>query len=134
MSNLQTVQDIYAAFGRGDIPAILARLAENVEWDYSYANAPSGIPWFQSRYGKAGVVGFFESLEALEITKFMPRGYAEGRDLVVALFDVEATVRQTGKRISDTDQAHVWRLDGAGKVIAFRHCADTLQYLMALKG
>ena len=34
MSNLQTVQDIYAAFGRGDIPAILDELADDVRWDH----------------------------------------------------------------------------------------------------
>lgn len=33
-SNIQTVQEIYAAFGRGDIPAIPGHLAENVIWEY----------------------------------------------------------------------------------------------------
>ena len=34
MSNVHTVQEIYAAFGRGDVPAILSRLSESVEWEY----------------------------------------------------------------------------------------------------
>ena len=33
MSNLQTVQEIYGAFGKGDVPAILSKLADNIEWD-----------------------------------------------------------------------------------------------------
>ena len=33
VSNLATVRGIYAAFGRGDIPAILDALAEDVEWE-----------------------------------------------------------------------------------------------------
>jgi ketosteroid isomerase-like protein len=31
--NIATVQEIYAAFGRGDIPAILDRLAEDIDWE-----------------------------------------------------------------------------------------------------
>ena len=33
MSNVETVKEIYAAFGRGDIRAILDTLDDNVEWD-----------------------------------------------------------------------------------------------------
>jgi hypothetical protein len=33
MSNAATVQGIYEAFGRGDIPAILDHLSEDVVWD-----------------------------------------------------------------------------------------------------
>ena len=32
--NLKTLQEIYAAFGRGDAPAILARVSEDVVWDF----------------------------------------------------------------------------------------------------
>ena len=40
MSNTKVVQDIYAAFGRGDIQPILDKLADNVDWDYAYRHAP----------------------------------------------------------------------------------------------
>lgn len=36
MSNVDTVKEMYAAFGRGDIPAILDKLDENEEWDTDY--------------------------------------------------------------------------------------------------
>jgi ketosteroid isomerase-like protein len=32
MSNVATVQSIYEAFGRGDIPAILDRISDDVIW------------------------------------------------------------------------------------------------------
>lgn len=32
MTPIERVQQIHAAFGRGDIPAILAALADDVEW------------------------------------------------------------------------------------------------------
>lgn len=31
--NLATVQTIYAAFGRGDVPTILGALSEDIEWE-----------------------------------------------------------------------------------------------------
>jgi ketosteroid isomerase-like protein len=33
MSNLDSVKAIYDSFGRGDIPAILDQLADDVQWD-----------------------------------------------------------------------------------------------------
>lgn len=38
----KTVEAIYAAFGRGDIPGILAALRENVEWEHDAVD--QGIP------------------------------------------------------------------------------------------
>ena len=33
-SNAATVADAYAAFGRGDVPAVLDRLAPDVAWEH----------------------------------------------------------------------------------------------------
>jgi ketosteroid isomerase-like protein len=60
VSNIQTVQAIYAAFGQGDIPTILGHLGENVEWEYGTLDA--GVPWLQPRRGLTEVPKFFESL------------------------------------------------------------------------
>lgn len=40
MSPIETVRQIYAAFGRGDVPAILACLAEDVDWEYGQPPNP----------------------------------------------------------------------------------------------
>ena len=49
MSNIDTVKQMYEAFGRGDVPAILDKLDDNVEWDTDYTSpaAPSAgaAPW-----------------------------------------------------------------------------------------
>lgn len=55
----------------------------------------------------------------------------EGPDLVVALIDLEATVKETGKRIVERDEVHIWHFDEAGKVVRFRHCVDIYQHAMA---
>jgi len=57
--NLETVKRIYAAFGRGDIPAILDTLADNVAWEAWADNSAGkvGVPWLVPRHGKAGAAG-----------------------------------------------------------------------------
>jgi ketosteroid isomerase-like protein len=131
MSNLKTVQDIYQAFGRGDIPAILDKLWDNIEWEYPYRAAPNPVPWLQPRENKEGVAQFFESLAALEFHQFTPKAFLEEPGLVVVLLDFEATVKETGQRIVEMDEVHIWRFNEDGKVVRFRHCADTYQQAAA---
>ncbi len=59
--NLETVQNTYAAFGRGAVDVILEALADDVEWEAWADNsaARAGVPWFQPRRGKAGAAEFF---------------------------------------------------------------------------
>ena len=60
-SNLETVQALYEAFGRGDVPAILEMMSEDVEFE-SWADSFSqraGVPWFEQRTGRDGVAEFF---------------------------------------------------------------------------
>ena len=132
MSTLQAVQDIYEAFGRGDVPAILGHLADDVEWDYAYRAAPNPLPWLQPRRGREGAGEFFGVLrDQVEIHSFAIRALTESPGVVIALIDIEGTVRSTAKRIVERDETHVWRFDGEGKVVRFRHCADTYQHAMA---
>ena len=41
--NLETVKQIYAAFARGDIPAILDTLADNVAWEAWADNSAGNV-------------------------------------------------------------------------------------------
>jgi ketosteroid isomerase-like protein len=131
VGNLRTIQDIYAAFGRGDIPAILRQLSESVKWEYGATS--SEIPWLQPRRGRDGAASFFESLSAIQIHKFVPKHFLEGADVVVVLIDVEFTVRATGKRVVEEDEVHIWHFDADGKVSRFRHQVDTLQHFSACR-
>ncbi|MCC7010108.1 MAG: nuclear transport factor 2 family protein [Acidobacteria bacterium] len=125
MSHAETVKAIYQAFGQGDVPAILERLAEDVEWEYGAGE--SAPPWLTLRRGRSSIVGFFESLGALDIHRFEPKRFLEDGPLVVAVLDFECTVRQTGRRIVEEDQIHLWHFDSAGRVARFRHRTDTHQ-------
>lgn len=55
-SNTETVEAIYEAFGRGELPTILDTLDDAVEWETTVP--VSDVPWLQARCGKANIVGF----------------------------------------------------------------------------
>jgi ketosteroid isomerase-like protein len=129
MGYLKTVEGIYAAFGRGDIPAILEHLAEGIEWDYGHGENP--VPWLKPRRGRAGVAEFFESAAGLEFHKFAPHTFIEGPNIVVVLVDVDATVKKSGRRFSEDDELHLWRFDTQGRVVRFRHGVDTHKHVQA---
>ena len=131
MSNVATVQDIYDAFGKGDVPRVLGHLSEDVVWEYGVGT--SDVPWLQPRTGKNGAAAFLSSLADFQIERFEPKTLLESSDLVVVLLDVEATVASTGVRISEEDQVHLWHFGKDGKVARFRHRADTLQHQRACK-
>ncbi len=132
MAPIATVQHIYAAFGRGDIPAILACLAEDVEWEY--ASAPNPVPWLQPLHGRSQVPQFFDALlTRVEFHRFEPRQVLGEGALVVGLVDLEATVRATGKRVVEVDEVHLFHFDSAGRVARFRHRCDTLLHAQALQ-
>jgi ketosteroid isomerase-like protein len=122
---------MYAAFGKGDVPAILERLSETVEWEYGAGDTE--VPWLKLRRGRAGAAEFFSSLAGLEITKFAPKTFLEAPGVVVVLLDLEGVVKATGKRIVEEDEVHIWHFDAAGKVARFRHRADTQQHLAAVR-
>ena len=130
MSPLAIVQEMYEAFGRGDVAAILSRLSPNVEWEYG--GSPASVPWLQPRRGREEAQQFFVDLQAsVEIQHFAPKEFFEGTRVVVVLLDLEARVKATGKAIREEDEVHIWRFNDSGQVTRFRHRADTHQHVEA---
>jgi uncharacterized protein len=132
MSNVETVQAMYEAFGRGDVEAILAHLSEDVEWESG--GGTTGVPWLQPRRGRAGAAEFFQALGALEFQNFQVTLIAGSGNTVVGLCDVTATVRDTGKTFVEPDEAHIWHFGEDGLVQRFRHRADTHLQWQAFQG
>ena len=125
MKLASTVQNIYAAFGRGDIPAILEMVAEDIEWEY--APNRNEVPWLLPRRGRAGVAEFFGAVAAnLEFSQFEVKHILEGELVVVGLIDLTCTVKSTGRELREVDEPHIWRFDERGRIVRFRHAADTL--------
>jgi ketosteroid isomerase-like protein len=132
MTPIETVQQIYAAFGRGDVPGILARLASDVQWEHDAF--PNPVPWLQTLQGRDQVPRFFEALlSRVEMNVFSPKHFFGDARTVVDLVDVEFTVKATGKRVIEPDAVHIWRFNDQGLVQRFRHRVDTWQSAMALR-
>lgn len=126
------VQIIYQAFGRGDVPAILEDVSPDVEWEYGWKSSP--IPWLVPRRGREHALSFFQTVGAqLEFHSFAVNHVLGGDRIVVGLVSLEATVKATGKRIVETDEAHIWHFDEKGQVAKFRHAADTYGHFVALQ-
>jgi len=131
MDPRQTVQDLYAAFGRGDLAAILDLMADDVEWEYGAA--PTLVPWLVPQRGRAGVAAFFDALlSRCEMKRFEPKQVFAQGPLAVSLVDVEFEVRATGRRVVEVDEVHLWHFDAAGRVQRFRHRVDTAHHAWAL--
>ncbi len=126
--HIETVQNLYAAFGAGDIPVILAALADDVDWEHDWGIQP--LKWYVPRKGTAEVAGFFATLTDFDIMRFEVANLLEGGCQVVALIRIELEVKATGKRFKDLE-AHLWTFGADGKVTAFRHLTDTRQLAAA---
>ncbi len=126
--NVKTVQEGYAAFGRGDVPAILELLTDDIEW--IEPGPPDVIPVAGTYRGKDEVARFFATLgEHLDIHKFEPHEFIAQGDHVVVLISSEATVKRTGRKITD-HLAHLWTFEG-GKLAHFETFQDTAALVAA---
>ncbi len=127
MDNIRTVQEIYAAFGRGDVPAILDRLASDVVFDPDFDGT---APWLSRREGREGVADFFSALAALEIHAFEPRNLMAGGDQVAVTIRIGATVKATGEALPE-DEMHLWTFGPDGLATEMRHYVDTAKHAEA---
>ncbi|KAF0137581.1 MAG: hypothetical protein FD152_371 [Xanthobacteraceae bacterium] len=126
--NIDTVQTAYAAFGRGDVGAILALLADDVSWEHDWGGET--LRWYRPRRGPAEVAGFFTTLAEFDFLRFEPFNLLEGGDQVVALIHIELGIKANGRRFRDLE-AHLWTCGSDGKVTGFRHLTDTHQLAQA---
>jgi uncharacterized protein len=119
--NTKVVQDAYAAFGRGDIQALLGCFADDIVWMGVYG-AAAHVPTAGERRGKAAVAEFFNQVAAnIKFSRFEPKEFIATGDKVVALGHYTATTpMKTG---FDSDFAMVFTLHN-GKVTRFQEFCD----------
>jgi ketosteroid isomerase-like protein len=133
MSNTETIRAIYEAFGRGDVPAILALLADDVDWNNDRVYSRE-CPWNGNFQGKANVPGFFQAVgENLQLHVFDPHTFVASGDHVMVMLRIEGQVTKNGQPFMN-DAVHAWTFNGSGQVSAYRHYNDTAMELAAWRG
>ena len=131
-----TILGVYEAFGRGDLPGILAAIADEVDWGVD-PDAPvaKAVPWLArlrtrdevaARYF-AGVVG------DLEWHDFRPVAVAVDGEQVVSVIDEDYTVRATGRRVR-TVAVHHFTVGADARIVRYRPIVDTEAMITAYAG
>lgn len=112
-ANVRLILDIYDAFNRGDIAAVLNSLDPQASLHFE---GPSVIPWAGEWQGHEGWSKFFQTIagNTSDISVKMDPFAAQG-DNVVAAGRYQAGLKGTGKRI-DSSLVHLWTVRG-GKVL-----------------
>ncbi len=120
-SPLGVVQSAYAAFGAGDIPGILALVAEDVDWTFRGAR---GLAYTGHFRGRSAVEKWFASVvQADDIQAFEPREFLAGGENVTVLGWERTRALPDGK-VFESEWVHVFTVRG-GRVERFWGMYDT---------
>src|SRR4051794_32449663 len=97
--NVKTIQAVYEAFGRGDIPAILDVLTDDVDWASDAESTE--VPWWGIRRGNDGVADFFTKLGTeMELEEFTPIAIVGDGDVVLTVAQFGMKSRTNGRSAS----------------------------------
>jgi ketosteroid isomerase-like protein len=129
--NVQVVQQVYAALGKGDIPSVLNLLTDDVEWDMPFPKeiVPFGGKW----QGREEVKKFFAVMhDNAEVQQFALQDYIAQNDKVVVIGHNKVLAKPVG-RAYENDFVAVWTVEN-GKVKQMRDFMDTAQAVAAFRG
>jgi ketosteroid isomerase-like protein len=133
-ANLATITDIYAAFGRGDVPTILDKIGPNCRWE-SWGNNRAqrqGVPTLQPRTGPAGVAEFFAAVGELRLHEFQVLDVVAGERQVAVEVVIDFSTPAGGR--SRDEELHLWTFDEHQQVVRMRHYVDTAKHIAAFAG
>lgn len=125
IDNKKAIQEMYQAFARADIPAVLGAMDPQIEWreadNFIYAD---GNPYV----GPQGVLmGVFARLGAeWEGFKATPDEIFDAGDTIVSRGYYEGRFRKTGRAVR-AQFAHIFTMRD-GKVAKFQQYTDTAQF------
>jgi ketosteroid isomerase-like protein len=125
--NLRIVQDMYAAFGRGDLGFVLDQIDDACDGFGVVSATATGVPWHVDLKlkGRAAAVRYFEALaSSVDHTAFEQRDFAATGDHVYATVRLVQFVRASGKTLEQPEVVHHFTLKN-GKVVRCRVLEDT---------
>ena len=129
--NVKVVQGMYEAFGKGDIPTVLAALDPQVEWweaeNFIYAE---GNPYVGPN---AVLTGVFARIGAeWEGFAVTPKEVLDAGHTTIGHGYYSGTYRKTGKQ-ARAQFAHFFTFRD-GKIVKFQQYTDTAQFRQVVSG
>lgn len=95
--NIQTVKNFFAAIGRGDREALLALVAEDIEWIIPGTDWPLAGTY----RGHAGLAGLLDTASRSMETSTEPREFVAQGDRVLVVGFANGKVKATNKPFED---------------------------------
>lgn len=132
-SGAKLMANLYDAFGRGEMPAVLGAMDPKIHWHEAEGNPymPSGEAWV----GPDAIVAnlFVKLAEEWDGFTVHPASYHDAGETVTVEGRYTGTYKATRKSL-DVQFCHIWTLDH-GKVTKFQQYVDTgkLQDVMGAK-
>jgi ketosteroid isomerase-like protein len=136
-SIIPSLQAMYDAYSRGDIPFIVSKLSNDVKWDDwgTTDNSILGkVPYMKPRYGRAGAEEYFSVFsENMEVNEMKPESFMEGQGHACVKVKVNLTNKSTGKTFQD-EMLHLFTYNDKGEITSLRHYLDTAKHIEANMG
>jgi hypothetical protein len=125
MGNVQVVRDLYDAFGRGDVPAVLGAMDADIHWSEAEGN-----PYQMSGEAFVGPDAILQGLFMKLGTEWdgftvHPKDFYDAGDTVIVEGRYTGTYKATGKA-ADAQYCHMFTIKD-GKLHVFQQFVDTAQ-------
>ncbi len=129
-TNVEITRQLFAAFGEGNIPAILELVDDEIVIEFY---GPPEIPYAGTYRGREEARRFFETvLASVEIRQFEPQEFLADRDKVVVTGHLSLVAKATGGTI-ESDFVHVITMRD-GRWLRFRDFMNTAVAAAAFRG
>ena len=121
-TNKEIVERAYASFAQGDVPAALAAMSDDIQWDEA-----DGFPLAGTYVGPQAVLEnvLMRLGEIGDGFTVVPEQFVADGDTVVALGTYTWKRKSSGEP-AVVKMAHVWTMNG-GKATAFQQHVDTVR-------
>lgn len=129
MSALETIQAVYAAFGRNDPSVLFGAMDPAINWyEAEGISLADGNPYVGPQAVGEGVFG--PILAALDNFTVVPNTFIDGGEYIVAIGRYGGTVKN-GDAMLDAPFCHVFRFRN-GKIVTFHQFTDSAQWARLL--
>ncbi len=125
MSNVQTMQAAYAAFGNNDPSVLFGAMAPDIQWHEAEGNPLADRnPYVGPQAIGEGVFG--RLLAAIDGFSAVPDRFIDGGDDVIVFGRYRGTMKQNGAAL-DAPYCHAYHFRG-DRIVSFQQYTDTAQW------